>query len=329
MVSRASQIIVAWLMLSNPSRYIISIAIMSSVEPRVFSYQPLIKSDAIRLILLHPAPIVSTELECSIEHATLSQYGQDLINHYTALSYVWGESMGTKQILVNGCSFHITSNLDSALRHLRDTKSAIRVWADALCIDQSDVTERNQQVQQMGSIYSIAQHTIIYLGGASAKSDSVFSDISSLLANSDAPLSQTLLASRCKNAALEIICEVIETQILTRTWFTRAWIFQELLLSRDPWVQCGTKRLKWGDLCRVSFLARDISRRLRILKDELKDRGDRKIDSLELVPDDTIADLPEEAGALGRLEDMHSARHKFQDYIGDNSTGNTFLSLLA
>jgi hypothetical protein len=117
-----------------PLHYIISITIMSSVEPPVFSYQPLTESDAIRLILLHPAPTVSTELECSIEHVTLSQYGQDLINHYTALSYVWGEPMDTKHILVNGCSFHITLNLDSALRHLRDTKSPIRVWADALCL---------------------------------------------------------------------------------------------------------------------------------------------------------------------------------------------------
>jgi hypothetical protein len=302
---------------------------MFSVEPPVFSYQPLTESDAIRLILLHPAPTVSTELECSIEHVTLSQYGQDLINHYTALSYVWGEPMDTKHILLNGSSFHITLNLDSALRHLRDTKSPIRVWADALCIDQSNVTERNQQVQQIGSIYSIAQHTIIYLGDASVNSDSVFSDISSLLAHSAAPLSQAFLVSKCKDAALDIICKGIETQILTRTWFTRVWIFQELLLSRDPWVQCGTKRLKWGDLCRVSFLARDTSRHLRILKDELEDWGDRKISSLERVPDNTIADLPKGAGALGRLEDMHSARHKFQDYIGGNSTGNTLLSILA
>jgi hypothetical protein len=113
---------------------------MSSIKYPVFSYQPLMRQDAIRLVLLHPTPTVLAELECSIEHATLSQYKQDLTNHYTALSYVWGKPKDTKQILVNGCSFYITSNLELALRHLRDTRSVLRVWADALRIDQSDTT---------------------------------------------------------------------------------------------------------------------------------------------------------------------------------------------
>jgi hypothetical protein len=59
------------------------------------------------------------------------------------------------------------------------------------------------------------------------------------------PLSPVLLTSKCNDAALEMIYEGLETQILARPWFARVWIFQELLLSHDPWVQCGTKCLKW------------------------------------------------------------------------------------
>jgi hypothetical protein len=36
--------------------------------------------------------------------------------------------------------------------------------------------------------------------------------------------------------------------ILERPWFTRVWVFQELLLSRDPWLQCGYQRIRWGEL---------------------------------------------------------------------------------
>ncbi|RFU34236.1 hypothetical protein B7463_g2103, partial [Scytalidium lignicola] len=302
---------------------------MTSVKRPVFSYQPLIGQDAIRLILLHPAPTFSTELECSMEHAILSDFEHDLISHYTALSYVWGDPADKKQIIVNGCSFHITPNLESALRHLRDKSRVLRIWVDALCINQSDVAERNQQVQQMGSIYSLAQHTVIYLGDASVKSDSVFINIGSLLAHSNIPLPLAILASKCDDAAWEILYEGIQTQILARPWFSRVWVFQELLLSRDPWVQCGTKRLKWADLCQVSFLARDGSNRLRILKDKLKDWGDRDILSISFMPDKTIADLPKGVGALGCLEDMNLARRKFQDYIGGNGIGNTLLALLA
>jgi hypothetical protein len=106
---------------------------MSLPKRPFFSYQPLVGPDLIRLVLLHPALDVLADVECSIEHASLTQYDQDLINHYTALSYVWGEPTDTRQIIVGGCAFHITATLESALRHLRDTKNVIRVWADALC----------------------------------------------------------------------------------------------------------------------------------------------------------------------------------------------------
>ena len=36
--------------------------------------------------------------------------------------------------------------------------------------------------------------------------------------------------------------------ILEGPWFTRVWVFQELLLSRDPWLQCGSQRIRWGEL---------------------------------------------------------------------------------
>jgi hypothetical protein len=78
---------------------------MSSVKYPVFSYQPLMRQDAIRLVLLHPTPTVLAELECSIEHATLSQYKQDLTNHYTALSYVWGEPKDSNKSLLTDVPF--------------------------------------------------------------------------------------------------------------------------------------------------------------------------------------------------------------------------------
>jgi hypothetical protein len=38
------------------------------------------------------------------------------------------------------------------------------LWADAICINQDDIDERNQQVKQMGLVYQQANHTMIYLG---------------------------------------------------------------------------------------------------------------------------------------------------------------------
>lgn len=40
---------------------------------------------------------------------------------------------------------------------------------DAVCIDQNNIEEKNQQVQQMGRIYSGAQSVLVWLGPASSK----------------------------------------------------------------------------------------------------------------------------------------------------------------
>ena len=78
---------------------------------------------------------------------------------YVALSYVWGDPNKTREIFVNGKSVQVTKNLESALRILRDklpVRLGVRLWVDALCINQKDVKERNAQVQRMLDIYEKA-----------------------------------------------------------------------------------------------------------------------------------------------------------------------------
>ena len=38
------------------------------------------------------------------------------------------------------------------------------VWIDAICINQTDIEERSQQVEMMGLIYSKAVRNLIWLG---------------------------------------------------------------------------------------------------------------------------------------------------------------------
>jgi hypothetical protein len=50
-------------------------------------------------------------------------------------------------------------------------------------------------------------------------------------------------------AGITEISRAAEDDLLGRPWFNRVWVFQELVLSRDPWVQCGGVRVRWTDLC--------------------------------------------------------------------------------
>ncbi|RSL60706.1 hypothetical protein CEP53_005371 [Fusarium sp. AF-6] len=87
---------------------------------------------------------------------------------YSALSYVWGDPAITKSILVNGKRVHVTTNLASALehapKHLEHADVALRLWADAVCINQDDPNEKNHQVPFMKNIYSQAEVVICWLG---------------------------------------------------------------------------------------------------------------------------------------------------------------------
>jgi hypothetical protein len=38
------------------------------------------------------------------------------------------------------------------------------LWIDAICINQKDTAERNEQVKQMGKIYKFAERVIVWLG---------------------------------------------------------------------------------------------------------------------------------------------------------------------
>jgi hypothetical protein len=91
---------------------------------------------------------------------------------FTALSYVWGSyAVQRHTILCDNVSFEVTSNCYSALWHLRQNYGSIRIWLDAICINQEDEAEKSQQIPLMGDIYSKATTTYIWLGEGSNSSD--------------------------------------------------------------------------------------------------------------------------------------------------------------
>jgi len=147
-----------------------------------------------------------------------------------ALSYVWGCPDKTKRVWINETSLEITANLFSALRDIRDETRALLLWADGICINQSDSNEKRLQIGIMGQIYSGALHTIIYLGLAAIDS-AEFQCI-------------TALRQSCHRANTDL--NLSFASILSNEWFTRVWVFQELVFSTSPWIQCGRAKVKWS-----------------------------------------------------------------------------------
>jgi hypothetical protein len=216
-----------------------------------FSYQTMTAPDAIRLLLLQPrGTSAEDEIHCKLQHTTIAEYEEDLTVGYTALSYVWGSEEEQRMIFVDGSEFHVTVNLFCALRSIRHESKEFPLWVDAVCIDQQNIRERGQQVRFMGSIYASARNTIIYLGESDEQSDRAIRALNDTGGVSDFP-------GDFPND--ESLKDCIVSSILSRPWFTRVWVLQELALSQNPIIQCGHSRVRWGRLPSFLFSSRGSS----------------------------------------------------------------------
>lgn len=105
-------------------------------ETQVFQYEALRGADEIRLLVLQPGDRESP-IEFSLVHASLEDNPI-----YEAISYAWGDPLVAHTVFSGGRAIKITTSLFTALRHLRYADKPRTVWADALCIDQSNISER-------------------------------------------------------------------------------------------------------------------------------------------------------------------------------------------
>ncbi|EHK20935.1 uncharacterized protein TRIVIDRAFT_153440, partial [Trichoderma virens Gv29-8] len=90
---------------------------------------------------------------------------------FEALSYTWGQTSITKDIIINGIKFPVTENLYAFLEEYQEAGLDADLWIDAICINQKDLLEKNHQIPMMNLIYSAARALIIWLGESSSDSD--------------------------------------------------------------------------------------------------------------------------------------------------------------
>lgn len=201
---------------------------------------------AFRLVRLHQGD--SGDLSCDLFQAVLHQH--DEIIPYEALSYTWGPIAGHHGIVVNDQKMSITANLYLALKSLRYPHSDRILWIDAICIDQSNVKERNHQVAQMSDIYKQASRVIFFLGNATFTTDAFmqFMQLVQQECSKYAYRSWTRDDERWKKirAVAEEKTQAFDDEpcqglrsLLSRPWFRRVWILQEVASAKSAIVCCG------------------------------------------------------------------------------------------
>jgi hypothetical protein len=131
---------------------------LPAMRPNVYPSDIAMKRDEIRLIRLLPGSW-NDVIRCELVFKSLCN-----IRPYHTLSYVWGSRNKSRRIELDGHDFYITTNLVSALQHLRQQLKDTLLWSDALSINQTDDGERTRQVNLMGRIYRLSQGVLVYLG---------------------------------------------------------------------------------------------------------------------------------------------------------------------
>ncbi|KAF4490826.1 Heterokaryon incompatibility protein 6, OR allele [Colletotrichum fructicola Nara gc5] len=178
---------------------------------------------------------------------------------FAALSYVWGDPTITEEISVNGHTSRVTNNLAAALRHIfkqqevitnaqqqqlgRTVQPISRLWADALCINQNDIEERNQQVAMMGELYFSASVVLSWLSSVDGDLPFTFQTLDSIfreveIENSgefEAVVSRPQWVGKYAVFARPRMDDWVRgfKNLAELPYWRRVWIFQEVVLSKN------------------------------------------------------------------------------------------------
>ena len=135
---------------------------------QLYDSLPLSKASWIRIL----------DVFCDNENPTGPLYGTlrlvDLRDSpsFTALSYVWGESSPTRDVVwCNSTAVPVTKSCYEAVCALRHIYGAMTIWIDAICINQEDEAEKSVQIPLIREIYTWAEAVYIWLGPGNAPAD--------------------------------------------------------------------------------------------------------------------------------------------------------------
>ncbi|KAK5170409.1 uncharacterized protein LTR77_004997 [Saxophila tyrrhenica] len=165
---------------------------------------------------------------------------------FDALSYCWGQPVFTESIECDGVVYPITANLDSALRHIRSEHTTKLLWVDYLCINQTDLKERSQQIRNMGLIFGSARTVVAWLGDAAENTEAAVVCLSRVEKRS---IEWDRTCEKHKNVVKSGLGEM-----LGRPWFRRLWIKQEAVAAGKDHLRfvCGPWQLSRSALAHAA-----------------------------------------------------------------------------
>ncbi|KAK4451556.1 heterokaryon incompatibility protein-domain-containing protein [Podospora aff. communis PSN243] len=230
----------------------------------------------IKLLRIKPSAQTASNISTAVSYS-LETFNWSSHPDFIALSYVWGTDDANNSILVNGKKYSIQKNLHSALSQFTRENRSTCLWADAICIDQTDEEEKSHVVQHMGDIFSRASRVIAWLGPVEPSMEPSQPGQSDLIdhleclgslfwkksgagtrkLNEVSPdLAKTLklclpeLQERFgfRGDGNDLFPVSAYTQFSNNPYWQRIWVLQEAYLAQDLWFHCGPKAISMRTL---------------------------------------------------------------------------------
>ncbi|KAK3313369.1 heterokaryon incompatibility protein-domain-containing protein [Apodospora peruviana] len=223
-------------------------------------YQNIIDANrlAIRFLVVSPGPPEAPLSGTLLQNEAVLAVGN---LQYEALSYTWGNPDHKGPITINDRPCLIGGNLYTALRALRYQDKPRYLWVDAICINQSDIAEKNLHIPQMHLVYQQAARVVVWLGPVFEDSDVAFSHLDMLWEEESVDGFVKRAVSSGRATPSQVLNGTIWRPLATlfsTPWWSRMWVVQELYFS-DPSetvAVCGNEARTWDRLLLAQLLIR-------------------------------------------------------------------------
>lgn len=198
---------------------------------------------------LHEGEIRLVDFGAQGRDSALVHVQIDSRTRYVAVSYCWGAENCLHPFSVNGQCLILTSSLHRVFIELQRRGYRGKVWADAVCIDQSNDEEKSVQIPLMGKIYRNAYEVFAWLGQGRPdqrlKSGLIMDlcDLLSGIAPSKSFVDVIKATGPLPHQDDTVWNELAE--MLMSTWFDRLWTLQEAILSGHLTLGYGSITINW------------------------------------------------------------------------------------
>ncbi|KAI1085344.1 HET-domain-containing protein [Whalleya microplaca] len=266
----------------------------------IYQYKQL-RQGEIRLLVLRRSRWLPSVVQAELIHSPIYPPPD-----YEALSYRWGSSDRTDEILVDGYRFPVTKSAFDLLLARRSIWRERRIWIDAICINQEDDQEKSAQVQLMRDIYYRASRVVVYPGGdwrTRLAAPLIFELFVAAFQFDGSGLEfNSLYSMEWRSPRWKAMIE-----LFTNEYFSRAWVIQEIAVGQKVELYFGGLYIPWTVFFQVASNIFDPHRRnMLMMADKQEMRTWIRASSFENIAAISILrpDFDAKAGTSGEYAEL-------------------------